>query len=234
MPPSDGGEPSFLPIPFVSRATTVPPPPPSSPPHPVPTLSFRRLSSCRRWTAWVATALRDAAFAQILRSAAISDAVGASTAVINPDRASLSALLSLWDPASHSFRLPAGAATFSLEDVLLLAGLSPSGAPLDRALTAEEDDLRIRLVIEKEKIKELHPCARDARCVSADVWLEWFDSSIRPSEDDELRRLGFLAYWLAFFVTPRLHPRVASCQISHLLLLLVLVLESRLLLVRLW
>ncbi|KAL5224124.1 hypothetical protein ABZP36_010763 [Zizania latifolia] len=207
MPPSDGGEPSFLPIPLVSRATTVPPPPPSSPPHPVPPLSFRRLSSCRRWTAWVAAALRDAAFAPILRSAAISDAVGASTAIINPDRASLSALLSLWDPASHSFRLPAGAATFSLEDALLLAGLSPSGAPLDKALTAEEDDLRIRLVIEKEKIRELHPCARDAGRVSADVWLEWFDSSIRPGEDDELRWLGFLAYWLAFFVTPKLRPR---------------------------
>uniref|UniRef100_J3N1H5 Aminotransferase-like plant mobile domain-containing protein n=1 Tax=Oryza brachyantha TaxID=4533 RepID=J3N1H5_ORYBR len=119
----------------------------------------------------------------------------------------LPALLSLWDPASHAFRLPAGAATFSLEDALLLAGLPPSGAPLDRPLTPEEEDLQIRLLVEKEKIRELHPCARDARHVSAEVWLEWFDSSIRPGEDDELRRLGFIAYWLAFFVTPRLQPR---------------------------
>ncbi|KAF0929021.1 hypothetical protein E2562_011105 [Oryza meyeriana var. granulata] len=146
-------------------------------------------------------------FAPVLRSAGIADAVGASAATVNPDRSALAALLSLWDPASHAFLLPAGAATFSLEDALLLAGLPPSGAPLDRPLTPEEDDVRVRLVIEKEKIRELHPCARDARRVSAVVWLEWFDSSIRPGEDDELRRLGFLAYWLAFFVTPRLRPK---------------------------
>ncbi|OEL28335.1 hypothetical protein BAE44_0010646 [Dichanthelium oligosanthes] len=72
----------------------------------------------------------------------------------------------------------------------------------------EEEDLRDRLVVEREKIRELHPCARAARRVSAEVWLEWFDGGgIRPGEDDELRRLGFLAYWLAFFVTPRLRPR---------------------------
>ncbi|XP_052134358.1 uncharacterized protein LOC127752950 [Oryza glaberrima] len=208
MPPSDdGGHPSFLPTPLLSRVTTLPPPAPSSPPHPIPPLSFRHLFPCARWSAWVAAALRDPAFAPLLRSAGIADAVGASAATVNPDRGALAALLSFWDPASHAFRLPAGAATFSLEDALLLAGLPPTGAPLDRPLTPEEDDLRIRLVIEKEKIRELHPCARDARRVSAELWLEWFDSSIRPGEDDELRRLGFLAYWLAFFVTPRLRPR---------------------------
>lgn len=41
-----------------------------------------------------------------------------------------------------------------------------------------------------------------------EVWLEWFNGAgIRPGEDDELRRLGFLAYWLGFFVTPRLRSR---------------------------
>lgn len=43
--------------------------------------------------------------------------------------------------------------------------------------------------------------------MSAELWLEWFDSRIRPGEDDELRWLGFLAYWLAFFVTPRLRSK---------------------------
>lgn len=47
--------------------------------------------------------------------------------------------------------------------------------------------------------------------MSAEVWLEWFDGGgIRPGEDDELRRLGFLAYWLAFFVTPRLRSRAVE------------------------
>ncbi|PWZ52113.1 hypothetical protein Zm00014a_016172 [Zea mays] len=204
----DPKPPSFLPLPLAPRTTTPPPPPPSSPPHAIPPLNFRYLTPCPRWSAWVATALSDPVFAPILASSAISGAVAASTAVVSPDRAALSALLSLWDPDTHAFRLPAGPATFTLEDALVLAGLPPAGAPLDRTLTPEEDDLRVRLVVEREKIKELHPCARAARRVSAEVWLEWFDGGgIRPGEDDELRWLGFLAYWLAFFVTPRLRSR---------------------------
>lgn len=57
----------------------------------------------------------------------------------------------------------------------------------------------------------LHPCASAARRVSLEVWLEWFNGAgIRPGEDDDLRRLGFLAYWLAFFVTPQMRPRGAE------------------------
>ncbi|VAI27304.1 unnamed protein product [Triticum turgidum subsp. durum] len=198
---------SFLPIHLPPHAPTPEPGSPSSPPRPIPPLSFRHLSPCARWSAWVIAALSDPGFAPVLRSTAISDAVAASTAAVIPDRHALSALLSFWHPDSHTFRLPAGPATFSLEDALLLAGLPPSGAPLDRPLTPTEEDLRIRLVVEKEKIRELHPCARKARRVSAELWLEWFDSRIRPGEDDELRHLGFLAYWLAFFVTPRLRRK---------------------------
>ncbi|KAL6896853.1 hypothetical protein ACP4OV_007425 [Aristida adscensionis] len=203
----DRKPPALLPLPLPPRTSTPPPPPRSSPPRPIPPLSFRHLSPCPRWSAWVAAALRDPAFVPALSSAAISDAVAASTAAVAPDRPALSALLSLWDPATHAFLLPGGPATFSLEDALVLAGLPPSGAPLHRPLTPEEEDLRVRLVVEKEKIRELHPCARAARRVSAEVWLEWFEGSIRPGEDDELRCLGFLAYWLAFLVAPRLRPR---------------------------
>uniref|UniRef100_A0A453GFX3 Aminotransferase-like plant mobile domain-containing protein n=1 Tax=Aegilops tauschii subsp. strangulata TaxID=200361 RepID=A0A453GFX3_AEGTS len=89
-------------------------------------------------------------FAPVLRAAGVHDAVAASTAAVAPDRHALSALLSLWHPGSHAFRLPAGPATFSLEDALLLAGLAPSGAPLDRPLTPTEQDIRARLVVEKE------------------------------------------------------------------------------------
>ncbi|CAO2186407.1 unnamed protein product [Urochloa humidicola] len=214
MPASSGrllhdpdNPPSFLPLPLAPRTPT--PPPPSSPPHAaVPRLSFRYLTACPRWTSWVAAALRDPVLAPTLASSAISDAVAASTAAITPDRAALSALLSFWDPGTHTFRLPAGPATFTLEDALVLAGLPPAGAPLDRPLTAEEEDLRARLVVEREKIRELHPCASAKRRVSPEVWLEWFTgSAIRPGEDDELRRLGFLAYWLAFLETPLLRPR---------------------------
>ncbi|CAL4934647.1 unnamed protein product [Urochloa decumbens] len=204
----DPKPPDFLPLPLSPRTPTPPPPPPSSPPHAVPPLSFRYLNPCPRWSAWVAAALRDPVFAPTLASSAISDSVAASTAAIAPDRAALSTLLSFWDLGTQAFRLPAGPATFTLEDALVLAGLPPAGASLDRALTPEEEDLRVRLVVEREKIRELHPCARAARRVSVEVWLEWFDGGgIRPGEDDELRRLGFLAYWLAFFVTPRLRPR---------------------------
>ncbi|KAI4981888.1 hypothetical protein ZWY2020_022380 [Hordeum vulgare] len=94
--------------------------------------------------------------AHVLRAAGVHNVVAASTAAVAPDR---HALLSLWHPGSHAFRLPAGPTTFSLEDALLL------------------------------------------------VWLEWFESRIRPGKDDELHWLGFLAYWLAFFVTPRLRPK---------------------------
>ncbi|XP_047057720.1 uncharacterized protein LOC124664184 [Lolium rigidum] len=216
MPAPDGYDlrqggvegPSSLHIAIPPHASTPPPLRPSSPPPPpVPPLSFRHLSPCARWSAWVAAALADPGFAPVLHSTAIHDAVAASTAAVIPDRDALSALLSLWHPDSHTFRLPAGPATFSLEDALVLAGLPPSGAPLDRPLTPTEEDVRVRLLVEKEKIKELHPCARKARRVSAEHWLEWFDTRIRPGEDDELRRLGFLAYWLAFFVTPRLNPK---------------------------
>ncbi|GJM87548.1 hypothetical protein PR202_ga03513 [Eleusine coracana subsp. coracana] len=161
----DPKPPALLPLPLPLR-TPIPPPPPSSSPLPVPLLTVRHLSPCPRWSSWAAAALRDSAFAPALASAAISDAVAASTAAIVLDRSALSALLSLWDPRTHVFRLLGGPATFSLEDALVLAGLPPSGAPLDRALTPEEEDLRIRLVVEKEKIRELHPCARAARRVS--------------------------------------------------------------------
>ncbi|XP_037416879.1 uncharacterized protein LOC119279930 [Triticum dicoccoides] len=177
---------------------------------PVPRLTFRHLSPCARWHDWARSSLADPGFAPVLRAAGVHDAIAASTAAVAPDRHALSALLSLWHPGSHAFRLPAGPATFSLEDALLLAGLAPSGAPLDRPLTPTEQDIRARLVVEKEKIQVLHPCARKARRVSAEVWLEWFESRIRPGEDDELRRLGFLAYWLAFFVAPRLRSKGAE------------------------
>ncbi|XP_034603018.1 uncharacterized protein [Setaria viridis] len=207
----DPDPPDYLPLPLAPRTPTPPPPPPSSPPHSVPTLSFRYLTACPRWSSWVAAALRDPVFAPTLASSAISDAVAATTAAVAPDRAALSALLSFWDPGTHTFRLPAGPATFTLEDALVLAGLTPAGAPLDRALTPEEDALRARLVVEREKIRVLHPCASAARRVSLEVWLEWFNGGgIRPGEDDDLRRLGFLAYWLAFFVTPRMRPRGAE------------------------
>ncbi|KAE8801278.1 hypothetical protein D1007_23175 [Hordeum vulgare] len=201
--------PTFLTVPVPPHAPTPPPPPPcaASPPSPVPRLSFRHLTPCARWHDWVGSSLADPGFAPVLRAAGVCDAVAASTAAVAPDRHALPALLSLWHPGSHAFRLPAGPATFSLEDALLLAGLPPSGAPLSRPLTPTEEDICARLVVEKEKIRALHPCARKARRVSAEVWLEWFESRIRPGEDDELRRLGFLAYWLAFFVTPRLRPK---------------------------
>ncbi|XP_044949582.1 uncharacterized protein LOC123399220 [Hordeum vulgare subsp. vulgare] len=146
-------------------------------------------------------------FAPVLRATGVHDALAASTAVVAPDRHALSALLSLWHPGSHVVRLPTGPATFSLEDALLLAGLPPSGASLSRPLTPTEEDICARLVVEKEKIRALYPYARKARRVSAEVWLEWFESRIRPGEDDELRWLDFLAYWLAFFVTPSLRPK---------------------------
>jgi hypothetical protein len=204
----DANPPALLPLPYPPRTPTPTPPPP--PPPFSPPLAFRHLSPSPRWSSWVAASIRDNAFAPALASAAISDAVAASTATIAPDRPALSALLSLWDHDTHTFRLPGGPATFSLEDALVLSGLPPSGAPLDRPLTPEEADLRVRLVVEKEKIKELHPCARAARRVSAEVWLEWFEGGIRPGEDDELRLLGFLAYWLAFFVTPKLRSRAGE------------------------
>ncbi|XBI31522.1 hypothetical protein VPH35_055078 [Triticum aestivum] len=220
MPAPDGydlrnGEkqgPTFLTVPVPPHAPAPPPPPPcaASPPSPVPRLTFRHLSPCARWHDWARSSLADPGFAPVLRAAGVHDAVAASTAAVAPDRHALSALLSLWHPGSHAFRLPAGPATFSLEDALLLAGLAPSGAPLDRPLTPTEQDIRARLVVEKEKIQALHPCARKARRVSAEVWLEWFESRIRPGEDDELRRLGFLAYWLAFFVAPRLRSKGAE------------------------
>ncbi|KAM0884112.1 hypothetical protein ACQ4PT_031234 [Festuca glaucescens] len=183
MPTPDGYDlrqggvegPSFLHIAIPLHAPTPPPLCPSSPPQPVPPLSFRHLSPCARWSAWVAAALADPGFAPVLRSATIYDAVAASTGAVIPDRDALSALLSLWHPDSHTFRLPAGPATFSLEDAHVLAGLPPSGAPLDRLLTPTEEDIRIRLLVEKEKIKELHPCARKARRVSAEHWLEWLN-----------------------------------------------------------
>ncbi|RLM65713.1 hypothetical protein C2845_PM16G00180 [Panicum miliaceum] len=205
----DPKPPAFLTLPLPPRTPTPPPPPPpSSPPPAVPPLFFRYLTACPRWSSWVAAALRDPSFTPALASSDISDAVAASTAAIAPDRAALSALLSFWDSGTHTFRLPAGPATFTLEDALVLAGLPPTGAPLYRPLAPEEEDLRVRLVVEREKIRELHPCARAARRVSLEVWLEWFHGSgIRPGEDDELRRLGFLAYWLAFFVTPQMRPR---------------------------
>ncbi|KAE8792667.1 hypothetical protein D1007_32781 [Hordeum vulgare] len=83
----------------------------------------------------------------------------------------------------------------------------PLRRPVEQPLTPTEEDICARFVVEKEKIRALHPCARKARRVSAEVWLEWFESRIRPGEEDELRRLGFLAYWLAFFVTTRLRPK---------------------------
>ncbi|CAL5034186.1 unnamed protein product [Urochloa decumbens] len=200
--------PAFLPLPLAPHTPTPPPPPPLPAPHAVPPLSFRYLTACPRWSSWVTAALRDPAFAPALASSGISDAVAASTAAITPDRTALSALLSFWDPGTHTFRLPAGPATFTLEDALVLAGLPPAGAPLDRPLTPDEELLRARLVVEREKIRELHPCASAKRRVSPEVWLEWFSGGgIRPGEDDELRRLGFLAYWLAFLVTPLLRPK---------------------------
>ncbi|XP_020095096.1 uncharacterized protein LOC109714800 [Ananas comosus] len=120
----------------------------------------------------------------------------------DPDHA-LSALLPFWSPATSSFLLPFAEASFTLEDAHALSSLPLSGSPLLRPLSPSEHRLRLRLLVEREKILHLHPAALRSRRVPSPLWLRWF---LHLADDPELRHLGFLAYWLTLLVLP-LSPR---------------------------
>ncbi|WOK92472.1 hypothetical protein Cni_G01163 [Canna indica] len=151
------------------------------------------------WEAWVMEMACDEKIVSTWRKAGIEDAIRGSVTNIKPDQPLLQALCGFWCPVNRTFIFPWGEAAFTLEDAHVIGNLSISGSKLDRELTDEEEDLRIRLYVEKEKIWELHPNAKAARRVTLDIWLQWF---LELQGEEELKNLGFLAYWLAKNVVP--------------------------------
>ncbi|CAL9174733.1 unnamed protein product [Musa hybrid cultivar] len=151
------------------------------------------------WEAWVRDMASDEKIVAAWRKAGIEDAVMGSVANIMPDRPLMEALFGFWCSVTRTFMFPWGEAAFTLEDAHVIGRLPISGSRLDRVLTDEEEDLSLRLFVEKEKIRELHPKAKATRKVTLDIWLQWF---LELQGEEELKHIGFLAYWLAKNVVP--------------------------------
>ncbi|XP_073010840.1 uncharacterized protein [Typha latifolia] len=170
----------------------------------VPKISFRGwLSSSGgdgRWDVWVRAMSVDPEFSRAWRDAGVDGAIAASARPLIPDRQAMEALFGFWCPATCTFLFPWGEAGFTLEDAHVLGCLPLTGSPVSRpSATEEEDELRLRLVVEKEKIRELDPKAKASRRVTCESWLQWF---LDLRGERELKHLGFLAYWLAKDVIP--------------------------------
>lgn len=151
------------------------------------------------WEAWVRDMGSDQKVVKAWREAEIEDAILGSVNYIKPDQSLLEALSGFWCPVTRTFIFPWGEATFTLEDAYVIGNLPISGSRFDRELTDEENDRMIRLYVEKEKIRELHPKAKSLRRVTLDIWLQWF---LELHGEDDLKYLGFLTYWLSKNVLP--------------------------------
>ncbi|ONK76761.1 uncharacterized protein A4U43_C03F31860 [Asparagus officinalis] len=172
--------------------------------------SSRKTDSKKKWSEWVKAMACNKTFIQKWNQAGINDAIlVASIATdIRIDQQTVEALFGFWCSVTNTFIFPWGEAAFTPEDVHVLTALPLRGSHLDQKLTADQQELKNRLIVESEKILVLSKEAQRMGMVTSDIWLDWFINE--DNIDDELRHLGFLTYWLCKDVFPSENQTLAS------------------------
>lgn len=101
-------------------------------------------------------------------------------------------LTEYWSPETETFVFPWGAATLTLEDVIILGGFSPTGEQVTRpvsqnviCLVEEMNKVRCRLCMGRHKLAGYGP---------------WLDHFVEREPGSKIEHVGFLSLWLSSFV----------------------------------
>ncbi|XP_078148876.1 uncharacterized protein LOC144544295 [Carex rostrata] len=153
-------------------------------------------SSPRQWEQWVAKLLPK--FGQIWKKVGIFDAILISTYRIRRDPSSIFALVSYWCEETNTFLFPWGEVTITLEDIIILSGLSVLGEPVKSPMAEEMKEVDSRL--NEERLKFNRSTSKKAH---HSAWMKVF----MERDSDELEHAAFLSLWLSRFVFP-CHPEM--------------------------
>jgi Plant mobile domain len=153
-------------------------------------------SSPRQWEQWVAKLLPK--FGQIWKKVGIFDAILISTYRIRRDPSSILAIISHWCEETNTFLFPWGEVTITLEDIIILSGLSVLGDPVRAPLPDEMREFDSRL--NEERLKFNRSTSKKAH---HSAWMKVF----MERDSDDLEHSAFLSLWLSRFVFP-CHPEM--------------------------
>ncbi|XP_020867948.1 uncharacterized protein LOC110224840 [Arabidopsis lyrata subsp. lyrata] len=127
------------------------------------------------------------------RKAGIFEAVNASTYNISKNTDLVLDVAEKWCPDTNTFVFPWGEATITLEDVMVLSGLSVLGSPVFATLDSAGEMIMVKLKKEWQTIKRIGKVSH----VTQLAWTDRFKNS-----GDELEHVAFLVLWLSYFVFP--------------------------------
>ncbi|GKV42614.1 hypothetical protein SLEP1_g49997 [Rubroshorea leprosula] len=150
----------------------------------------------KRWEEWIDRMAGK--YARVWYQTGICDAILSSRYEIRGNKDLILGLLEFWCPETNTFVFPWGEATITLEDVMILGGLSPVGHPVTsplkaKMLKAEEALSQKRRMMGRSRSKKAtHGC-----------WIKHF-----MEEDAQHEHEAFLSLWLSRYVLPSLPEEV--------------------------
>ncbi|KAJ4917771.1 hypothetical protein Rs2_03321 [Raphanus sativus] len=144
------------------------------------------------------------------QKAGILEAVMASTIGFNQNTDLLLGIAGRWCPETNSFVFPWGEATVTLEDVMILLGLSVLGSPVFAPLDGSGEKIKAKLEQEWLMLKTEKVSSR----VTQATWMRRFRDS-----GDELEHVAFLVLWLSYFVFPSRYYHMDDAVFSVAILL---------------
>ncbi|WOK99123.1 hypothetical protein Cni_G07835 [Canna indica] len=148
-------------------------------------------SPLRRWGDWVDKL--QPVYGDLWKKSGIFDAIAVSTYKIKKDHSSILGVAAFWCGETNTFVFPWGEATVTLEDVMVLAGLSVLGEPVRGSLAGEFAEIEQRMVREHRTFNR-----STSKKADQSAWMRHY----MEGEGDELEHIAFLALWLSRFVFP--------------------------------
>ncbi|CAN7083316.1 unnamed protein product [Brassica oleracea var. botrytis] len=154
----------------------------------------------RRFVSWVGK--MEALHEPTWRKAGIFEAIKASTYNITKNPSLLLSVSQKWSPETNSFVFPWGEATITLEDVMVLLGLSVLGSPVsDSVHSSEMKDAVEKLEKAWQEKKAGHDFVRE------EPWTSRFFGR------GDLEHEAFLVLWLSLYVFPARSHRSISKRV---------------------
>ncbi|KAF6144242.1 hypothetical protein GIB67_004912 [Kingdonia uniflora] len=142
----------------------------------------------KKWKQWVDQMCE--IYGEMWKVTGIYDAIIGSTYEIKKDREMVLGLVEWWCPKTNTFVFPWGEVTITLEDVMLIGGLSVLGKLVTTCLSGD------LVNIEDEMIKQFRICYKSKwKKVHHSAWMNQF-----MGNNLELEHVAFLAFWLSRFV----------------------------------
>ncbi|KAF6159299.1 hypothetical protein GIB67_032070 [Kingdonia uniflora] len=142
----------------------------------------------KKWKQWVDQMCE--IYGEMWKVTGIYDTIIGSTYEIKKDREMVLGLVEWWCPETNTFVFLWGEVTITLEDVMLIRGLSVLGKPVTTCLSG------VLVNIEDEMIKQFRICYKSKwKKVHHSAWMNQF-----MGNNLELDHVAFLAFWLSKFV----------------------------------